>query len=77
MAMSTYNLVGSLSRIFITLLGKIGYAYQIYIMSNTEMDRVISSFFLVFTTSLIWFGDQFWHEVVPASFRSQLRGIES
>jgi hypothetical protein len=23
-------------------------------------------FFLVFTTSLIWFGGQFWHQVVPS-----------
>ncbi|PNY04544.1 FAM91A1-like protein [Trifolium pratense] len=26
---------------------------------------------------LIWFGGQFWHQVVPAPSRSQLRGIES
>jgi hypothetical protein len=33
-------------------------------------------YFVVYTTSWIWFGCQFWHHVVPAPFRSQLWGIE-
>jgi hypothetical protein len=32
--------------------------------------------FLTFTTNLIWFESQFWHQVVPAFCRSQLPGIK-
>jgi hypothetical protein len=35
---------------------------------------IISTIFFSFTTTLIWFGSQFWHQVVSAPSRSQLWG---
>jgi hypothetical protein len=45
---------------------------------NISFLFVLSStiFYLAFITSLIWFGRQFWHQVVPAPSRSRLQGIE-
>jgi hypothetical protein len=47
-----------------------------FYLKNKNVWDSRSIFFLVFTTNLIWFEGQFWHQVVPAPFRSQLRGIE-
>jgi hypothetical protein len=43
-----------------------------------KIDKVLQNslkklFFFIFTTSWIWFGDQFWYQVVLAYIRSQLR----
>jgi hypothetical protein len=36
-----------------------------------------AQFFFAFTTSLTWFGDLFWHQMVTAPSQLQLRGSNS
>jgi hypothetical protein len=52
------------------------YSFTILFFFFCTIRFTIFYFFFAFTISLIWFGGQFWHQVVSALSRSQLRRIE-